>query len=233
MLLWRGGGPSRNIGAMTAAYLFSAQFADDLSNSPSIEDRAWPTVDDVTRVVANEDSRWNDADAVLLRRMREGDESAYRELVFSHFVPLVRFALTLGLARADAEDVVQEVLSGVWTNRARWSPVGSVRAYLFAAARHRVVDVLRHAGVERRNQEAARDALHGRDDVDEDGADEERRAMLQRLIPQLTERQQMALALRYEHEMTHAEIAQALGISLRAAEQLVKRALLTLRSWLR
>jgi RNA polymerase sigma factor (sigma-70 family) len=57
--------------------------------------------------------------------------------------------------------------------------------------------------------------------------------MLNDAMQALTDRQRMVLMLRYEQGLTHAQVAEVLGVSLRAAEQLAKRALLVLRTQMR
>lgn len=211
---------------MALAYLLSPDFSDDLAGRRPLPDRVPGLFEDAGEgAVLSPES-----DVELVARIRGGDETAYKEIVLGQFVPLVRFALTIVSSRADAEDVVQETLARVWTERERWAPTGSVRAYLFATVRNRAMNAIRRSGVEHRHQNAVRQDVS---EFVENPAEDERIETLQRLIPELSERQQAALALRYEHGMTHAEVAQALGISLRGAEQLVMRALNALRERLK
>jgi len=210
---------------VTAAYLSFADFQEDLDRP---EGTSLPERERRDRSEQDPPSDEQGNDAHWIARIRGGDETAYRELVLTHFVPLVRYALTILPVRADAEDVVQETLARIWTGREAWSPTGPLRASLFAAVRNRALNVLRHEGVARRY--AAVMALASETPSASSASQDDRVEQLERLLPQLTERQQTALALRYEHGMRHSEIAHTLGISLRAAEQLVMRALATLRS---
>jgi RNA polymerase sigma-70 factor, ECF subfamily len=170
-----------------------------------------------------------------IARVRAGDAAAFEALVRTYAEPLVAFARSLGCSRELAEDLVQDVFSRVWERRAKWAPTTSVRSYLYQAVRNAAHNTWRHARVRRRHAQAtqraaAADPLSFATNPPPDDPELDIDAALKAAMATLTERQAAAVRLRYEHGLRHPEIAQALGVSVSAIEQLLARALRALRA---
>jgi RNA polymerase sigma-70 factor (ECF subfamily) len=107
--------------------------------------------------------------AALMRAGNAGDAAAYRRLLLQLTPPLRAFA-GRGLARAgksaaDAEDIVQDTLLALHLKRQTWDGEGPLSPWLFAIARHKLIDALRRRG--RRIEVSIDDfaeILPGRDD---------------------------------------------------------------------
>jgi len=169
--------------------------------------------------------------ADIVARIRAGDARAFESVVREYFTPLARFVFGFVQSYEDAEDVVQEVLCRVWERRDAWAPGAGVRAYLFAAARNRALNLRAHELVVSRTRVAVRDAF-GEPPFESADADEELQESLRRLrlaTDALSERQRLALHLRYEQGLTVPEVAHVLEISPRPTERLLARALDALR----
>jgi len=92
------------------------------------------------------------ADADLVARLPRGDAAAARELYERHGAALLRFGLAMSNHRPTAEDIVHDTFVELLKYPARFNPEkGSVLAYLFGIARHRMSHVarisMRHAEV--------------------------------------------------------------------------------------
>lgn len=167
----------------------------------------------------------------LVTRLRKGEPEAFDELVREYFAPLARFAYTYIKSVDVAEDVAQDVLVWTWENRNKIDPKGSLAAYLHAAARNRTLDYIRRHQTEERFRLSSVDAddLQSRDPLSL-LSEYHDVAAIRAAISKLAERQQTALRLRYRREMSHAEVAQVLGVSPKAAKELIYRAIESLRS---
>lgn len=84
------------------------------------------------------------SDEALLERAREGDSPCLDALFRRHYDAVLGFCLLRLGDRQAAEDATQEVFLRV--HRASGSPVGHVKAWLFAIARNVVVDAVRREG---------------------------------------------------------------------------------------
>jgi RNA polymerase sigma-70 factor (ECF subfamily) len=176
-----------------------------------------------------------DSLAELARRVRGGDVAAFEGLFRALHAPLCEVVDCYVRSQAVAEEIVQDLLFVVWMQRERLPADASVRAYLFAAARNRALHHLRHAAVVRhwarrvdsRPDVAGIAASGPLPDVALEAR--ERAAALRRAIDQLPPRARLALVLQREHEMTQAEVAVAMGISVKGVEKLLATAKQRLR----
>jgi RNA polymerase sigma-70 factor (ECF subfamily) len=83
----------------------------------------------------------------LLRAAIAGDERAYREFLRSA-AGLVRSFARRRIAGGglDAEDVVQETLLAIHMKRHTWRDGGEVTPWIYAIARHKLIDAFRRRG---------------------------------------------------------------------------------------
>jgi RNA polymerase sigma-70 factor (ECF subfamily) len=172
--------------------------------------------------------------ADLARRIRDGDPAALETLFHEHYAALCRFANRYLHDRAAAEDLVQDVFASIWAGRLRLDVRGSLRSYLFAAVRNRALNLRKHQLVERdwERDEALPDvrALHRAPPRPDDLLDDvERRNRLRAALDALPERCRLVMQLRWEEQLTHAEIAEVLGITVKGVERQLARGLRTLR----
>jgi len=170
----------------------------------------------------------------LARRIRDGDPAALETLFREHYVALVRFANRYLHDRAAAEDLVQDVFTSIWAGRLRLEVRGSLRSYLFAAVRNRALNLRKHQLVERdwELDEALPDvrALHRAPPRPDDLLDDvERRNRLRAALEALPERCRLVMQLRWEEQLSHAEIADVLGITVKGVERQLARGLHALR----
>jgi RNA polymerase sigma-70 factor (ECF subfamily) len=170
----------------------------------------------------------------LARRIRDGDPAALETLFHEHYGALCRFANRYLHDRAAAEDLVQDVFTSIWAGRLRLDVRGSLRAYLFAAVRNRALNLRKHQLVERdwELDEALPDvrALHRAPPRPDDLLDDvERRNRLRAALGALPERCRLVMQLRWEEQLTHAEIAEVLGITVKGVERQLSRGLRALR----
>lgn len=171
----------------------------------------------------------------LVRRVQQHDVEALRELVRLIYDPLLRFASTIVGSLDEADDVVQEVFTGIWDRGPRWNPSGNVTAYLFASVRNHSLRELRRQGRERRrlalahedmidvDAEDARSHVSALDRLVDAESEDGRVQLVTAVLATCSERQRTAYELRYHRGLTVPAIAQVLGITVKSAEQLVRR----------
>ncbi|HEY1874818.1 MAG TPA: sigma-70 family RNA polymerase sigma factor [Steroidobacteraceae bacterium] len=101
-------------------------------------------------------------DALLVEAMAGGDAEAAREIYQRHCQPILRFALTMTDSRAAAEDIVHDTFVELLQRPGNYDPErGSLRAFLYGIARHRIAKSWRAAVIA--PQGSARDEDgHGR-----------------------------------------------------------------------
>src|SRR5207244_12071834 len=132
----------------------------------------------------------------------------------------------------------QTVFLRSWEHRPTWEPTAGVRAYLFAACRNQALGVLKHERVVARVAgRATRERILLGIAPARVGPDDELQASeladaLREVIERLPERRRLVVILRWQQQMSHAEIARVLGISVKTVEAQMGRALAFFRSQL-
>jgi RNA polymerase sigma-70 factor (ECF subfamily) len=162
------------------------------------------------------DDALQDPDDDLMRRFCGGDERAFEALYARHADRLYAFLKRMVGQRELAEDLLQATFLSVVRSRGRYEPGTKVVPWLFAIAANAARDSLRKRRV--RADASAALAEH----VDKVSAPSEpdppAALALQAALAELPDDQREAVLLHKMHELSFAEIAEALGITVSAAK---------------
>lgn len=192
-----------------------------------------------------------DDDAVLVRELAAGSETALGTLYDRYGDAIFAAAYRLTADRGAAEEVVQETFLTLWNRAELFNPeVGSLSAWLHTIGRNRAVDRLRAAG--RRPQlvtlsSSARDenetqalerAVAGGTVMagavqpagpEEAAAASDLRNAIRRAMASMPEAERTVILLAYQEELSQTEIAERLNWPLGTVKTRTRRALLRLR----
>jgi len=138
---------------------------------------------------------------------------------------LLRTAYLLTGNRADAEDLVQSALAKTFLAWHRIEDLGALDGYVRRAIVNTHISWWRR----RRLEEYPTDEIPDQAVADHAIASDLQEAM-RRAIDRLPERMRAAVVLRYYEDMTEAEVAEVLGVSLGTVKSTVSRAVAKLRS---
>ena len=153
-----------------------------------------------------------------------GGDIAFREYVTSRSGSLLRMALLLTRNRADAEDLGQAALAKTFQAWDRIEDRGAVDGYVRRAMVNTHISWWRR----RKLEEYPTDEVPDQAVADHSGASDLQET-LRRAVDRLPQRMRAAVVLRYFEDMTEAEVADALGVSLGTVKSTVSRAVAKLR----
>ena len=137
----------------------------------------------------------------------------FKERILPMKDKLFRFALRLLQNVQEAEDVIQDVMAGVWVRREEWDRWKSLEAYCMAATRNQCIDRIRKQHY-RQEREKAIPATGGGQDPLEKMMSKEMTIRIRRIMAALPENQQLVMHLREVEGFSYNEIAEVLNISL-------------------
>ena len=167
----------------------------------------------------------------LIKKLRTGDEKAFRLLYDCHYVLLCRFANQILNNAALAEEVVDDVIFYLWEHRSEVEIRYSIRAYLMRAVRNRCLNELQ--------SQSHREELHLSSFLSPESMDfldflfvddkqpleQELEDELKRSIDELPlECRRVFYKSRFEQKK-YEEIAEELGISVNTVKYHIKNAL--------
>ncbi len=158
-------------------------------------------------------------EADLLRRLREGNDDAFEELLGLYQRDVYRVARRLTGSAAEADDVAQETFVRAWQGLPRFRGQAALRTWLMRIAANLSLNVRSSARVARRGpvapDEAAVSAAPGAEGT---LLESERQARVASAIRELPDRQRTTLLLRVDQGMMFKEIARAMGCTTGTAK---------------
>jgi RNA polymerase sigma-70 factor, ECF subfamily len=168
-------------------------------------------------------------------RIRAGDATAFELAFRTYHAPLCTFVYRYVRSRELAQELVQDVFARIWEQRASLEVRDSLKSFLYTAVRNHAISHLRHMIVERRwhdrvsHVSASRDDRRDTNDVEARVEAQELTEAVQRVLARLPERCRLALTLRWQRQMSYAEVAEVMGVSVKTVEIHVTRGLAALR----
>jgi RNA polymerase sigma-70 factor (sigma-E family) len=152
------------------------------------------------------------------------DDPGFRDYVTKRSRSLLRTAYLLTGNRADAEDLVQAALAKTYL---AWDRIEDRQA-LDGYVRRAMVNTHISWWRRRRLEEYPTDEIPDQAVADHSGTSD-LQDTLRRAVGRLPQRMRAAVVLRYFEDMTEAEVADALGVSLGTVKSTVSRAVAKLR----
>lgn len=185
-----------------------------------------------------------DPDAALMKRVTQGDQRAFEELVEKYKQPVFNMIYRTLPDAAEAEDLAQVVFVQVYKSAHRYRVEAKFSTWLFTIARNLCLNELR-----RRSRHPA-DSLDASNSPEEDAparqfedvrnvappdrlVRDELVAKVSEALRDLPENQRSAVLLYQEQEKSYEEIAEILDLSLSATKSLIHRARETLKQRLK
>ncbi len=174
-----------------------------------------------------------DFDVQLMLRVRAGDHDAFAALVERHTAMLVSFMYRYVGCRITGEDLAQDVFMRVFRAAPKYEPKARFKTWLLTIATNICLNRKRwekhrtHVSLGPIDDDGSRGG--GQIDVGAEKPDasmevEELREQVRAAIAALPEKQRVAILLRRYEQLSYAEIASSLGLSLMAVKSLLNRA---------
>jgi RNA polymerase sigma-70 factor (ECF subfamily) len=187
-----------------------------------------------------------DADQDLMRRIQEGDDSAFEVLVHAYqglVLSLVR--RYLGSRYAGVEDVAQQVFVRIYRAKHTWQPRAQVKTWIYSIAVNACLNEIRMLRSEKHRRvgsftavfsgptdgEEGESRARGAAVADPQGAAPEAHldqgevaARVRAAVDRLPEQQRLAMVLSRFHGCSQEEVAATMGTTVPAVKSLLMRA---------
>ena len=189
-------------------------------------------------------SKAADADYLLADQVRQGDPAAFEVLVDKYKQPIINFASRFLGDPIEAHDVAQNVFVQVFKRASRFQRQSRFSTWLYAIARNLCRNEYRrrlrqrtelldgvspdHRGASRLKSETLRYA-----NIPEAVFERELHQKIEESVASLPRKQRAAILLLLKQDLSYAEVAIVLGVSMAATKGLIHRARQTLKRQLR
>lgn len=169
----------------------------------------------------------------LVLRLIEGDEDAFCELYAAYKNRLLYFAMKFVKSREFAEDIFQDAFTVVWQGRRFINPDASFSSYLYTIVRNRILNQIRDMTNEDQLKEyILSQAVDASNDTKSEILLNDLKEIIGRALDQLTPRQREVFKMSRDLQMSHKEIAEALGVSVHTVQEHISVSLKVIRSYL-
>ncbi len=171
------------------------------------------------------------AERDLIRRARDGDESAFEQLVAAFTPGLFRVVRRMTADTGSAEAILQETFWRIWQNLPRYDEGRPFFPYLVTIAVNLIRDAWRKdRRIDPAELERATELPAGQPSPETQVEDAELYRRLARAVEELPAPYRSVIALRYDADLSYESIASALDLPLNTVRTLLHRAKAALRA---
>lgn len=165
-----------------------------------------------------------------IQLLREGDKKAFEELFDTNYQALCRYAYSILKDGVEAEDMVQRVFCKIWDKRSELEIHTSIKSYLYRIVHNECLNyVQQQANRAVINVEFFYSAAKISDNVNEQLNATELQQVIETAISKLAPQCRKVFELSRWEQLTYAEIAAKLQISVNTVENHISKALRHMR----
>ena len=169
----------------------------------------------------------------LVLRLIDGDEDAFCELYAAYKNRLLYFAMKFVKSREFAEDIFQDAFTVVWQSRRFINPDASFSSYLYTIVRNRILNQIRDmANEDKLKENILSHAVDSANETNNKILFDDLKDVVSRALEQLTPRQREVFNMSRDLQMSHKEIAEALGVSVNTVQEHISVSLKVIRAYL-
>jgi RNA polymerase sigma-70 factor (ECF subfamily) len=174
-----------------------------------------------------------DSDVTLVRQLQKNDKQAF-ELIFNKYRRKLYF-FTLGYlhSQAETEEIIQNVFLSLWENRDMLNESYSLQNFLYKVTVNHIFNHLKHELVRKKYADRFSDQFIEDNNSEESILMNDLQQVIDSLVEELPMQQQVIFKLSRHDGLSHSEIANNLGLSIRSVENQIYRALKFIRGKLR
>lgn len=168
----------------------------------------------------------SDNEAMWIKQAIQGNDHAFGFLVDHYQGPVYSLCYRMLGNSRDAEDAAQESFIRAYHHLKKYDPNRSFATWLLSIAAHHCIDRIRKRKLPTVSMEALPAEIIADRNVPNPEAkfrQGEREALVQNLLTQLKPLDRAALVLRYWHQYSEIEIAEALGLTVSAVKSRLYR----------
>jgi len=167
----------------------------------------------------------------LTKRLKDGDKEALFSTMAFYYNDLFRYGIKFTADKDITKDIIGQFFIHVWDHRHQFSNADNFKNYLVVAFKRYVIDYLRKISRQLNFSEYESDCYEYpyEDYIIAWQNEETVRALLQKAIQELPQRQRQLIQLRFYEQLSYEEIASRTSLSIRTVYNKLHEAIKKLR----
>jgi len=157
-------------------------------------------------------------DIELYRKLKAGDEHAFKVLFQKYYSALCHYGFQLLQDSEMAEEIVQELFVRIWEKRESLTIESSVKHYLFISVKNQCLNQLQHQKIRKKYADKMIESPEQQIDPEQYFMEVELIRRIEKCIESLPPKRQEIFRLSREKGLKYKEIAQELNISIKTVE---------------
>ncbi|RYU97174.1 RNA polymerase sigma-70 factor [Emticicia agri] len=167
----------------------------------------------------------------IVGAIRQGNERIFETIFRKYYQSLCNYANSMLKEMDEAEEIVQNLFSGIWEKRAELEISISLKSYLYRAVHNHCLNRIKHLKIrEEYQQYASNYHENSYESVGQSVMKNELERRIEEAIEKLPEQCRLIFRLSRFEELKYHEIAEKLGISPKTVENQIGKALKILRT---
>jgi RNA polymerase sigma-70 factor (family 1) len=173
-------------------------------------------------------------DSDILLAIQQGNERVFEVVFRKHYQSLCNYACGILKDMDDSEEIVQQIFTKLWEQRAEIEITVSLKSYLYRAVHNTCLNRIKHLKIQDTYRQYMGDFLENNHDSVTDILDgKELEQRIADAIEKLPEQCKLIFRMSRFEELKYQEIADQLGLSVKTIENQIGKALKILRSELK
>lgn len=164
-------------------------------------------------------------DKELWSKLINGDENALAFIYNTYFPSLYKYGMKIFTDSSIVKDCIHDLFAALWFSRERLSDTDSIKYYLFASLKRRIVRHSRPGFLHMLLDVNVTSAPSPEQIIIDEQSSRERSKKLEKVIRKLPKRQKEILYLRYYVGLTTQETADLMSLSINSTYVLLSKAL--------
>ncbi|NVO10712.1 MAG: RNA polymerase sigma-70 factor [Bacteroidales bacterium] len=170
----------------------------------------------------------------LIQGLQRGDKGTFESIFKSYYVMLCNFAYSFLEDKDESEEVVQNTFLTIWEKHDSIDIQISLKSYLYRAIHNSCLNRIKHVKVRVAHKESAKNNEQVfNEDASEDIINKELEHQIEVAINSLPPKCKMVFKLSRFENLSYAEIAEQMDISVKTVENQMMKALKVLREELK
>lgn len=166
-----------------------------------------------------QENRW-------IEGVQAGDERSFEQLYRFYYPRLGQFLLRQVRSKSDAEDILHSIFLSLWKNRSGLRPAGTLRAYLYRAARNRAINHQQRDSEHRELPADIPESLELELNRSDSLEYREFHEAFRKALAGLPDKRRQIFLMHRKDQLTYREIADVLGISVKTVETQMRRSIM-------